>query len=154
MTEGKIIKQWKTKAGYDGVLYLMPMGFINGYVKIPIIHPYYKKDYTEYEYYLNPHGGVTFSSFPEWDKNNFYIGFDTAHLGDKSSVEILEKYEIELEDNEKEVLKSYTIFRHGTFRDEEYCTREVENLAKELREANNRIKKESWRYLWKVFINP
>jgi len=62
------------------------MGFRCGYVKIPLGHPWYKKDYNDIE--VDVHGGLTFTesdvlcekSGPD---DGWWIGFDCAHADDK-----------------------------------------------------------------------
>jgi len=53
-------------------------GWGNGYVGIPIWHPFYKKDYDELNEYIQIHGGLTFSDYDD-EENLWIIGFDTNH---------------------------------------------------------------------------
>ncbi len=54
-----------------------------GYVQIPKTHPLCKEDVTS----LECHGGVTFRGARFLPKDpKWYIGFDCAHLGDRSSL--------------------------------------------------------------------
>ncbi len=64
-------------------------GWGNGYVIIPKGHKLYGVNYEEID--VNVHGGLTFSEFandldwsemPEYSKDGWVVGFDTAHLYD------------------------------------------------------------------------
>lgn len=70
-----------TNLGKWKVFMDLPGGWGNGYVGIPKWHPFYKKDYSELNKYINIHGGLTFSDFNE-DKSLWVIGFDTNHYND------------------------------------------------------------------------
>ncbi len=57
-------------------------GWGNGYVGLPLWHPYYKM---EYEFLpIDCHGGLTFGELDE-DEDLWVIGFDTAHWGDNKT---------------------------------------------------------------------
>jgi hypothetical protein len=57
-------------------------GQLNGYVRIPVNHPYYDKDFTSDDLEnIQCHGGLTFSGELEGE-TGFFIGFDTAHYQD------------------------------------------------------------------------
>jgi hypothetical protein len=56
-----------------------------GYVGLKKDHPYYGKDYDEID--VDVHGGLTFGDFGDdkfLDKDLYWLGFDCAHLGDKT----------------------------------------------------------------------
>jgi hypothetical protein len=70
------------------------MGHLNGYIMIPedVLD---KLDDLEVLDDLDCHGGVTFSErMDESDlfENGYWVGFDTAHLGDIPNMELVEKY--------------------------------------------------------------
>lgn len=70
--------------GVEWKIVLTPRGtHLNGYVLIPYGNPLRGLDYTEIEG-IEIHGGLTFSE-DDW------LGFDTAHYGDRWSDEELEK---------------------------------------------------------------
>jgi hypothetical protein len=92
------------------------IGTLNGYVGITEAHPLYHKNYDEIDRILNVHGGVTFCGVPRTapDRNLWYIGFDTAHLGD--------------------FLPKQHNFPDNIYRDMEYVTEETELLARQIKE--------------------
>lgn len=59
------------------------MGHLCGYIEIPRTHNLYEKDYDTiekiYDYELPAHGSLTFSGYVN---NEYWIGFDCAHVGD------------------------------------------------------------------------
>lgn len=59
------------------------MGQLNGYVRIPQRHPWYKRHYTtgRIESKLSVHGGITFSGTFR-DEDGWWIGFDCGHYMD------------------------------------------------------------------------
>lgn len=60
-------------------------GFANGYVGLPLDHPWSEKK-DNYDLPVNVHGGVTWCDdhLPDTppDGKHFWIGFDTRHYGD------------------------------------------------------------------------
>lgn len=72
-------------------------GWGNGYVLIPINHPFYEMYYEEINKYIDVHGGLTFSEhysvikkypeLPVCSKTEEYwvVGFDTCHCNDNSN---------------------------------------------------------------------
>lgn len=59
---------------------LTDFGWGNGYVGVPKGHPWYDVDYCDID--CEVHGGLTYGQFQDKVKNVFWVGFDTAHLGD------------------------------------------------------------------------
>ena len=60
-------------------------GWGNGYVRIVEGHPFYGMDYMDIP--VSVHGGLTFGDhIMDYDKwpDGYWVGFDTAHYGDKS----------------------------------------------------------------------
>jgi hypothetical protein len=70
------------KSGSGGLR--LDFGWGNGYVKIVPGHQYYKVPYDDF--YVNVHGGLTFSEEIKPDDNylpeGYWVGFDTAHSSD------------------------------------------------------------------------
>jgi hypothetical protein len=61
----------------------MPHGYGCGYIGVPPEHPWYGKSYNELE--VSIHGGLTYSENSvgkEAPDGYWWLGFDTAHLGD------------------------------------------------------------------------
>jgi len=56
-------------------------GWGNGYVGIPVWHPFYKIDYDDLYKHTSVHGGLTFSDYDD-EEDLWIIGFDTCHSGD------------------------------------------------------------------------
>lgn len=52
-----------------------------GYVQVPKGHLAYGVDYDKID--VNVHGGLTYSEYSK-DKKGYWLGFDCAHLGDKT----------------------------------------------------------------------
>ena len=67
-----------------GTLVSFDTGWGNGYIGVPKEHPWYEKYYMdiENEYDVDIHGGLTYSGFEDDDKCFWWVGFDTAHVGD------------------------------------------------------------------------
>jgi len=68
---------------YDGPVVFG--GFLCGYVKIPENYRLYTlspdvNTYTLSKFYV--HGGITYFSFPFWDEEILYLGFDCGHVSD------------------------------------------------------------------------
>lgn len=55
-------------------------GEFNGYVSLPIGHPWYGKNYVDELYEVDVHYGLTYS---EEEDGRWVIGFDTAHTDDE-----------------------------------------------------------------------
>ena len=92
-----------------------------GYVEVPTTHPCYKVDYLDNDYNnlvsnIDVHGGVTFTSHAVngVGEDSWFIGFDAAHIGDKTKYDDL-----------------------GTFRDIEYMSNECVRLVDQLKEIEN-----------------
>jgi hypothetical protein len=67
------------------------LGFLNGYVGVPLNHKLSGEQYETLDN-IYVHGGLTFSDYgehlrnPIFDKNRWYFGFDTGHCGDFAPV--------------------------------------------------------------------
>lgn len=60
---------------------ILKRGCYNGYVALTKNHPYYGKDYDEFD--VEVHGGLTFSEEIEYKGEKYWVvGFDTAHADD------------------------------------------------------------------------
>lgn len=57
--------------------YVESCGVYNGYVSLPIDHPWYVKYYDDLP--VDVHGGLTYSRMED---GRWVIGFDTCHFGD------------------------------------------------------------------------
>lgn len=89
--ENYVVEKIGEYNGYKYAVCLMSLGHRCGYVAIPKGHRYYG---TEYDFLdIDCHGGLTYSDsgYP-LDDGNWYIGFDTAHLGDGKDIKALMKY--------------------------------------------------------------
>lgn len=68
---------------YDGPIVFG--GFLCGYVKIPENYRLYTVSPDVHTYTLSKfgvHGGITYFSFPFWDEEILYLGFDCGHVYD------------------------------------------------------------------------
>lgn len=63
---------------WDGIS--ITKGGYNGYILVPVDHPWFGKDYNEIE--VDVHGGLTFARAHPYIKDIWVLGFDTAHYGD------------------------------------------------------------------------
>lgn len=121
---GKVIASWTHKRLFCVVM-VGPMGSLNGYVRVPRTHPWYRKGYSEalcnhlgcYEHTpemkISVHGGLTFSGeLP--GLNGYWFGFDCSHYGD--------------------YVPSIAVhgITDGVYRDESYVRAECEALADQL----------------------
>lgn len=118
----KVIKDWTTQAGLRAVILLVRGSHHCGYVELP--EHLGESGYDESPIVeLNVHGGVTYAgNLPEMD-NKYVVGYDCAHYGD------LMKCPEELKGTSMEHSFMYS---EGIWRDEEFCTNECEELAKQL----------------------
>lgn len=57
-------------------------GEANGYVILPVDHPFYGLDHDFVNQYVTVHGGLTYSSWEKNGHNGYCYGFDTLHLSD------------------------------------------------------------------------
>lgn len=57
-------------------------GAANGYVVLPVGHPFHGYDYDFVAPYVSVHGGLTYSGMQYDGHDGWAYGFDTAHLGD------------------------------------------------------------------------
>jgi len=108
-----IIETGETLEGFPYKIRMGPTGCVNGYIGIPPGHPALEDKYC-IEVELKVHGGVTFEQsgkYPEgklimnsqgnikminipvlFEAPYYWVGFDTAHLGDGINIELAEKY--------------------------------------------------------------
>lgn len=128
MLNGTIIEPWHNAPKQaDGVFHGYHCKIIMhkrskhycGYVGVTEDHPFYgKTDEWNGECAVSNllvHGGVTFTGQGYWDgadKNLWYIGFDCAHFWDRTAQH-----------------------NGGIWRDIDYVKNEIENLAKQIKEA-------------------
>ena len=78
-------------------------GWGNGYATIHKGHPLFLKDTEFLEYFINAHGGFTYAELNQNNKDEYIVGFDTAHIYDTAEVQ-----------------------------NEQYVKNEAENLAKQI----------------------
>ena len=100
------------------------MGFLCGYVLVPVNHPMYLENLEEM---IDVHGGITYDSVdpphsfvqPRIPVTGRWIGFDCAHFGDAP--------------DPKYVVPLYRIaVPNATFKDEGYVLREIESIIRQL----------------------
>lgn len=99
--------------GLRCVVYLGPVGSLNGYVRVPADHPAAQKDYDDIN--VDVHGGLTYArkNGPgEKPDGGWWFGFDTAHHGD--------------------MVPWVLGLSSGVYRDEAYVRGQCEHLAKQL----------------------
>jgi len=132
-------KQWFDKeTGYPCLIVRNDFGALCGYVGIPEDHPFYNKGYDEvYDatQSLEVHGGLTFADFCHntgdekraichiGDDKPWWFGFDCAHYGDMCP-------------QIKYLFRFGEDFYEDVYRDFDYVTNQVKNLAKQLKELN------------------
>lgn len=79
--------------GFEFEILRNDMGFRCGYVRVLRGHPWFeKRDYPELD--VDAHGGITFADYGRDCKGHagtdeWWIGFDTAHIGDAADPELL-----------------------------------------------------------------
>jgi hypothetical protein len=113
-------------AGYACFLLRGPVGSWCGYVGVPNTHPAYGVEYNNYDHpvsNLDVHGGLTYSDKcggaichvpePGMPDDVWWFGFDTAHHMDITPME-------------------FGFMGHGTYKNVEYVTNEVQHLADQL----------------------
>lgn len=83
-----------------GLVVLTPLGFRNGYVRVPEDHPWYGRDYDLIDDQVEVHGGLTFAGELSPDTyaarggsldgipDGWYVGFDCAHAWDAPEPEV------------------------------------------------------------------
>lgn len=152
-----VVLQW-THCGLNCLIrYVEHMGTYNGYVGVPIDHPYFEQDYhSEGIENLEVHGGVTYTGF--WEDLNdglWYIGFDTAHYTDITPI-MDSRLPKHLRNGEfapgtaEEMISAATQFYkaqkndgntdpfHRTYKREGYVKNECEKLAEQLSKVQKR----------------
>ena len=127
--------------GYRCVITGNILGHRCGYIEIPKNHPLYGKYYSIIDEVIDIHGGWTYS---DYTKNNYpakasskswWIGFDTAHLGDVPDIELIKTFG----NNEMtrfciEIAKLFSNF--GAVRTKEYVENELIEATKQLKRLN------------------
>lgn len=126
-------KQWQHENGLACIIVRNPipgLGFLCGYVGIPENHPYYGMEYDKIDD-IEVHWGLTFSGFchestdhskgicHKSDEKVWWLGFDCGHSNDICPSP--KPYEVPLE-----------LLNYGYYRDFDYVTNEVNNLAEQL----------------------
>lgn len=126
-------EEWKTRAGFPGLIVRNRMGSWCGYVAVPPGHPYYGRGYDDVD--VEVHGGLTYAAkcfghichVPEPGEPDdvWWLGFDCGHWMDISpdllAVEL--RYESLRRELDLEL-------RH--YRPTAYVRAEVERLAEQL----------------------
>lgn len=132
-------KQWLDKeTGLPCLIVRNPMGALCGYVGVSKEHPLFNKDYDEVG--VEVHGGLTFSDFCQEggkichevcegeDDKVWWLGFDTAHLGDLvPNMEYIRK-------NNPSMGQFRDMGRLDVYRDLDYVQLQCRYLAKQLKE--------------------
>lgn len=101
-------------------------GFLCGYVKIPIDHPCYLKQYNDMD--IECHGGLTFGKM---DSDGHWIGFDCAHMNDicPSIVKkMVEKYENLLKAFDREEISIF----HMSYKNIKFCINQCMSIVDQL----------------------
>ncbi len=141
-----IVKDWTTKSGLRAVILLNGGRNHCGYVEVKEDNALFEKDYSDEccpqledgtemgkrnpiawlmnamsgaslstpSVYFEVHGGITFSDRFEHESDGWWFGYDCAHAGDLVKSEGMPH------------------FQGDVWRDEEYCIKECEKLAKQL----------------------
>ncbi len=122
----RIEKQWTTKAGLQAAILYVNDSHNCGYVLLDKDHPWYGSNIDDHQD-IDVHGGITFSKEAYWipivsenimdispESKLWAIGFDAAHLGDKTA---------------------YIDYPEDTFKDVDYMTNECESLAKQIQDS-------------------
>lgn len=129
MNQITLEKQWTTVAGLDGYIMKMDLGFLCGYVALPENHRLYEVDYEDLDT-IDVHGGITYSGYSQLenqkftesstqvDDNTWWIGFDCSHGYD-------------LVPGMQHIVNS----GNRVYRDIDYVTNEVEELAAKLQQT-------------------
>lgn len=110
----RIVKEWTTKAGLKAVILFVNYSHHCGYVELPEALKH--KNFTSYSgeddqvSQMYVHGGITWQDTLEELGGLNSVGFDCAHLGDKTAYN-----------------------PHGIFRTEAFCVSECESLAAQLK---------------------
>lgn len=134
-------EQWKTEAGFPGLIVRNNLGGLCGYVAVPPGHPAHGKEYDDVD--VRVHGGLTFAKpcfeegpichvpEPGEPDNVWWLGFDCVHGGDRhpalSKRECMSPGMREIEDR-----IAARGGRQDVYRDMAYVRAEVESLAKQL----------------------
>ncbi len=112
-----------THRGYDWVVIHNGMGFRNGYIRVPVGHPWHGRSYDDID--CNAHGGLTYSRADvptnkvELDAQYWWIGFDCAHAWD-------------LQDPSLPGISTFMpAFGDGEIRTQEYVEQECRNLCEQ-----------------------
>jgi len=115
-------------AGFSCFILRNMLGNWCGYVGVPSTHPAYEKHYDDVN--VEVHGGLTYADkcsppichipTPFMPEDVWWLGFDTAHLGDLSPY-----------NNLSNVINT-PIFRDGTYKNMEYVINETKQLAEQL----------------------
>ena len=126
-------KQWQHENGLACLIVRNPIpgfGFLCGYVGVPENHIYYRKHYNEVD--VEVHGGLTFSDFCHEREDNsrgichisdekvWWLGFDCGHSDDISPSPNPYKLPFELQHE-----------YGGSYKDFDYVTNEINNLAEQ-----------------------
>lgn len=128
-------KDWTTEAGLRAVVIMTDRGHRCGYVAIPKEHRLYGVDYSSFDFDIEVHGGVTFSSgdesYPVPHEGMWWVGYDCAHAWDRPSNEHLEQQRLKYPDKPY----MWDDRADGIHRELAYCERECEQLAAQLANA-------------------
>lgn len=122
--DNTVVKTFKTKVGLDALILLIRGDHHCGYVGFDKDHILYNVGYQDLEEIIEVHGGLTFSGKQEEFKDQWWLGFDCAHYGDRCLMP-------EVPSAMKRLLHG-NVFRDSVFRDAEYVEKQCENLAYQL----------------------
>lgn len=122
----KIVKEWTTKAGLKAAIILTHGTHHCGYVEAPIALK--NRDYNSIDEHIDVHGGITFSGeltmLPDM---GWMFGYDCNHWNDR---------QLCTPEMEAAGLSGLSMYQHGVWRDEAYCTEECESMASQLISLN------------------
>jgi len=125
-SRSEIEKEWTAHGLLCRVL-ILDIGHRCGYVRLPEDHIFFGVDFGviyDYAPQIEVHGGITFSDRFDEKINDWWIGYDCAHSGDRPELSKIKN---------EETRKVYEKFpQHGEIRSLEYCIEQCENLALQL----------------------
>jgi hypothetical protein len=119
-----------THCGFDWITIVTHMGYRNGYIKIPVGHPWHLVGYDEIG--ADVHGGLTFSEVVRDNENfsdGYWIGFDCAHSQDAPDLSAIPDKE------ETDIEQVLMLNMGGHVRSREYVENECLHLCEQARNA-------------------
>lgn len=102
------------------------MGYLCGYVRIPSDHSWFQISCNLLSH-INIHGGLTFANTCLIHPDQWWVGFDCAHIYDAPNIRYMSP-ELAKEYIEAHTSGDILLGFKRIFRDEEYVKRQIENL--------------------------